>query len=153
MATEAGWGAMDPNSDHQLWSRWTFVIEASKYVRLALVKENALKWLRMGFGSVGRARITESVRRTGPKQQFRINRWVIECEVEGPPAHDPEYVESVRAQFQKFAQAGWGQMATGSTEVRVLAGNKEGGKPRDQMLVIPTIEFPEHPSHPSHKES
>ncbi len=137
MATEAGWGAMDPNSANQLWSRWTFTVRSTKYIPLREVQENVTRWLRQGFGSIGRARVTE---RRGPSVS---NTWTIECEVEGVAAHDPGFVESVRLQFLGFVEKGWGMLATGETEVRILAGDVEDGRPRDQLLVMPSIPIPE----------
>ncbi len=47
------WGKMDPNSDHQLWSHWTFTVYGGKSVPIKEVQENVARWLKMGFGSVG----------------------------------------------------------------------------------------------------
>ncbi len=139
MATEAGWGALDPNSDHQLWSRWTITVKSTKYVPLVDVRHNAHKWLKQGFGTMGRARVREFIGTS------ILNKWIIECEVEGAPAHDPGYVGSVRLQFLRFVELGWGMLATGETEVILLAGNVEDGKPRQQLLVIPTIPISSNP--------
>ena len=46
---EAMWKGMDPNSAHQLWSRWTFLVHG-KRIPLSAVKRNAARWLRSGFG-------------------------------------------------------------------------------------------------------
>lgn len=124
---EKPWGGMNPNSSHQLWSRWTFrVYEAGKHPPLGEVKLNAARWLEQGFGSVGRAKVEELVR------GYRIT-----AEVEGPPAHDPQYVQSVRRQFRNFVEKGWGPLATSSLKAVVLAGDRQDGKPLDQLVVIP----------------
>ena len=124
------WGPMDPNSQHQLWSSWTFIIHEpyGKHVPFNLVELNAANWLRKGFGSVGRARVTE-----------RVTHYVIEAQIEGVPAHDPDYVKSVERGFTKFIEQGWGPLAVGSVNVQILAGDQQDGKPRSQLVVMPHV--------------
>ena len=126
------WGGMDPNSHHQLWSRWEFtIIESGKHPPLAEVKNAAARWFRTGFGTAGRFRIEE-----------RVRTWVITLEVEGAPAHDPDYVAAVSLQFQRdFVEKGWGQLAVGVVEAKVIAGDRQNGKPRDQLVVMPRIDL------------
>jgi hypothetical protein len=123
----------NPNGAKQLWSRWEFEIrEAGKRPALADVELNVTRWLRAGFGSAGRARVVRTVL-----------GWRIDLIIEGPPAHDPGYVTSVRRDFQRtFVEKGFGQFATSDVRVNVLAGDIEDGKPRAQMveLLHPQIE-------------
>lgn len=128
MVGKAPWGAMQPNSQHQLWSRWRFVVHSTKPVPYREVVENAMRWLRQGFGSVGQARITE-----------RVLTWEIECIVEGVPSHDPGYVAHVRRKFRGFVVAGWGVAAVDSVSVKVLAGDVQDGRPRSQLVAMPSI--------------
>jgi hypothetical protein len=120
----------NPNGAKQLWSKWTFTIHAAGgRASRQEVELNAARWLKKGFGSAGRARILPT--RDG---------WKIECLIEGPPAHDPEYVASVRRQFQeRFVAPKFGVLAWSSTTVRVMAGDAEDGKPRAQMVEMPHI--------------
>jgi hypothetical protein len=117
----------NPNGAKQLWSRWEFKIrEAGKRPALAEVELNVGRWLRAGFGSAGRARVVRTVL-----------GWRVDLIIEGPPAHDPGYVESVRRDFQaKFVEKGFGQFASSEVSVRVLAGDVEDGKPRAQMVEL-----------------
>ena len=126
------WGRMDPNSHHQLWSRWEFtVFDNGRHPPFKDVKENAARWIRMGFGSAGQIRVQE-----------KLSTWVITLDVEGVPAHDQEYVASVLLQFQKnFVEKGWGPLAVGIVEAKVLAGDKQDGKPREQLVVMPKIQL------------
>lgn len=121
---------MDPNSQHQLWSYWTFTVrEAGRTAPRADVELNAARWLRGGFGSVGEVKVTRA-----------IEGWRIEARVEGVPAHDPGYVASVRQQFQeRFVAQGWGPLATSTVRARVLAGDVQDGNPRAQLVMLPTI--------------
>ena len=123
------WGSMDPNSANQLWSRWTFSVYSDRTVPAQDLRENADRWLRQGFGSCGRFRL-----------RFRRNGAVmIEADVEGVPAHDPGYVASVRMAFARFVEQGWGPVAQAQTEVQLLAGDAQDGRPRSQLVVMPTI--------------
>lgn len=120
------WGPIDPNSAHQLWTRWTFRVNGRR-VPFAEAKLNIARWLSKGFGSVGRASITE--RATG--------QIVTVCEVEGAPAHDPGYVASVRRSFRQFVAQGWGVAAVESVDVEILAGDTQDGRPPAQLVVMP----------------
>jgi len=121
---------MDPNSRHQLWSRWIFdVDEAGRHVPRGDVELNVARWLRAGFGTAGQARVRQTI--TG---------WRIEALIEGKPAHDPGYVASVRLQFQSnFVEKGWGPLARSWVTVKVMAGDVQDGKPRAQILMLPKI--------------
>jgi hypothetical protein len=121
---------MDPNSANQMWSAWTFTVrEAGRTAPRADVELNAARWLRRGFGSVGEARVTRT-----------IEGWRIEARVEGVPAHDPAYVASVKREFrERFCAQGWGPLAWGDVRVRILAGDQQDGRPRDQWIGLPTV--------------
>jgi len=128
MASNQPWAGIDPNTQHQLWSEWRFeVFDCGKHPPFEDVKTNAARWVRMGFGSVGRMRVEE-----------RVRSWAIVVQVEGVPANDPSYVRSVRQQFQKhFVEKGWGPLAVGIVEVKLLAGDIQDGKPPQQLVVMP----------------
>jgi hypothetical protein len=127
----AAYGPIDPNSEHQMWSRWVFGVESP--VKQPDVEEcitNAQRYFAKGFGTVGRVRCDQ-----------QGTYYCLVVEVEGPPAHDPGYVESVRRQFVKrFMAQGFGPSAylTRFT-AGVLAGNCEDGQPPTQMLVMPSV--------------
>lgn len=123
---------MDPNTQHQLWSRWRFGIrEAGRQVPRADVELNAARWICKGFGSAGRVRVLRTVR-----------GWLIEALIEGVPAHDPGYVASVRQQFrQRFVEPGWGMFAHGRVSAYVMAGDVQDGKSRAQMVMMPVLDL------------
>jgi hypothetical protein len=118
----------NPNGAKQLWSKWTFkVYEIGRHCPRSEVEINAARWIYKGFGSAGRIRAL----------QHSVG-WEIECLIEGPPAHDPGFVESVRQQFQRdFVSKGWNALSWSSVKVRVMAGDVEDGKPRAQMIEMP----------------
>lgn len=123
---------MNPNSEHQLWSAWTFrVFDAGRLVPRADVETNAARWLNKGFGSVGAIQCSRT-----------RNGWLIRARVEGAPAHDPAYLQRVCSEFQtRFVAQGWGPMATSRVEVRILAGHVQDGKPPSQWIDAPTIKL------------
>lgn len=122
---------MNPNSANQLWSRWDFGIEeAGRHVSRKDVEYNAAKWIKAGFGTAGQVRVMQTIR-----------GWNIEALIEGRPAHDPSYVESVRRQFQqRFVEHGWGPFARSTVKVKVLAGDVQDGKPSSQLVMVPFLD-------------
>lgn len=121
---------MDPNSQNQMWSEWTFTVhEIGRRVSRENVTYNVAGWLRMIFGSAGAARVRPT-----------LDGWEIKARVEGKPAHDPALVDNVRQQFARnFVAKGWGIGAWSTVEARVLAGSLQDGKPAPQWVGIPTI--------------
>jgi hypothetical protein len=123
---------VDPNSQNQFWSEWTFVVhDSGRLVPRKAVDLNIARWLCSGFGSAGAYRLTHTT-----------DGWKIMVRIEGVPAHDPEYVKSVRKQFARdFVAKGWGPMAWSTTHARVLAGNIQDGSAAPQWVSIPTIKI------------
>lgn len=136
MGANAEWtGTEQPNSANQRWSRWVLGIRAD--VKRPSVKEcaeNAQRFFAKGFGRAGRVRCDQK----GSYYSFVV-------EVEGPPAHDPEFVRNVRQQFRaNFVEKGFGSGARLVTfEVGILAGSREDGSPPEQLLVLPHIDLKE----------
>jgi hypothetical protein len=131
--TARPWGTLDPNSQHQLWSRWVFGVEASprKLPDVKECAENARRFFAKGFKStMGQVRCD---------QQGTYYCFIVE--IEGPPVHDPEYRAEVKARFEeKFMRLGFGPSARLTRfHAGVLAGDKEDGRPPEQLLVMPTL--------------
>ena len=124
--------AGNPNSANQRWSSWEFrIFEGGRHVNMASVQYNAGRWLRQAFGTAGRVHV---------RSVFR--GWKVQCLVEGPTAHDPQYVEAVRRQFQRdFVAKGWGPMAWSTVKTRIMAGSLQDGKPPAQMIEVPFIDL------------
>lgn len=120
----------DPNSQNQLWSKWTFkIFDGGKILPEQEVFKNLHAWLIKGFGTAGR---------------FKLERdlwgWKAVVEIEGPPANDKEYIRHVKTQFQKnFVEQGWGNFAVGTVAVKILSGDKQDGTDRSQLIVLPSI--------------
>lgn len=128
MSEPRPFGPIDPNSEHQLWSHWKLRVAGGRRLSRADIESNTCRWLRAGFGSVGRARISRTV-----------EGYLIEVQVEGVPAHDPDYLASITRQFDRFVADGWGPLAVASVDVNIIAGDVQDGSPRRQAVVIPTI--------------
>lgn len=126
---------MNPNSQHQIWSQWEFVIQADiKRPAYDECKENFRKWVEMGFKTkMGRGKIL----------MWPNGKYHFVVQIEGPPAHDPEYRESVKANFaEHFVTRGFGSGAVlEQFEVGILAGDSEDGKPPSQLIVIPKLDL------------
>lgn len=123
--TKKPWGSMNPNSQNQLWSKWTFTV-VGRPVAILDLRTASLAWLRKVFGSHGRAR----VRMTGSKV-------IIEAQIEGAPAQDPEFVKSVRQRFSRFVFDGFGRTAMCNVKVKILSGDAQDGRPRNHLVVMP----------------
>jgi len=66
--------------------------------------------------------------------------YVIQIEVEGPPAHDPAFVAAIRRDvIARIVTGGFGDAAVLTRwEVSILAGDTEDGRPRQQLVVVPS---------------
>lgn len=123
------WGSIDPNSTHQVWSRWTFTVaDLGAHPDYKSVKSNFARWARKGFGSVARAKVEE-----------KIDTWVMLVEAEGVPVQDPTYRTAVQLGFDRFVEQGWGHLGIGKVDAELLAGENDSGKPRTQLVVMPII--------------
>lgn len=125
---------LNPNSQHQMWSRWIFAVEpeAGRHPpRVSVLIDNMCRFSRAGFKStVGRVRCEHTER-----------CYSMIVEIEGPPAHDPGYVASVKKEFiAKFMVPAFGSGARlARFEVGVLSGDKQDGTPPDQLLILPQL--------------
>lgn len=129
------WGAMNPNSRHQLWSRWKFVFTAVRRPPVVEVRDNARRFFKQLFRTdVGQIRVSWAVGGT----------WTIELRLEGPPAHDPDCRASAQHQFvEHFMKRGFGPYSElVSMDVAILAGDEQDGKPSSQLIVLPPIALP-----------
>lgn len=126
------WGGMDPNTQHQRWSRWTVALEALPGRPLPSVQEitdNARRFYKTLFASsIGRVRA-----------DIRGRFVEIVTEIEGPAAHDPDLRAHAILQIREhFIRKGFGH-ADCAVTVGVLAGDCQDGKPPAQLIVMPNI--------------
>lgn len=125
---------MDPNSQHQVWSLWEYRAypDGSKRPDLALVKRNCARFGRVLFGRASEMSIREAF---DERRRF----WEIKVLTEGHPVHEPRYTEWVHAQWRRFLAAGFGATCEVRCHARLEAGDRQDGRPADQLLILPTL--------------
>lgn len=128
------YGGIDPNSEHQLWARYTFKVYGGRIIPDREARLNITRWLRHMFGAAGRVRFLTTIE--GPRNTVVFT---AEVEAEGRAAHDPTYESYVRREWDKLVEKGWGRTAIGALHIKILAGDLQDGKPREQLIVMPSI--------------
>lgn len=118
---------IDPNTEHQLWSEWRFVVVGPRRPPIQAMLANFVRWAQR-FEAATHVRV-----------QRRVHDDLLVALVEGVPAHDPDYQRNVRQAFRSFVSAGWGPLGAGELSVRVLAGDTQDGRPRAQLLALPHV--------------
>ena len=122
---------MDPNSQHQLWSKWTVTVTpptAPKLRTMAEVETNAARFFRKAFGTATQCRILATP-----------DFWTFEVRTEGHPVHDPAYADYMAQAFARFFTEGFGVGTQVATASKLEAGSRQDGTPADQMLILPTF--------------
>jgi hypothetical protein len=126
---------MNPNSQHQRWSFWEYRVypDSTKRPTYELVKKNAARFGRLLFGSASQMRLTCATDDVG-----RLY-WEIAVLTEGHPVHEPGYVSWVHHQWAKFCRQGFGQTCEIRSHARLEAGDREDGRPADQLIMLPPL--------------
>ena len=133
-------GDADPNSTHQLWSRWTFKLRSERLDRhppQTPLHHAFRRWCGVSFGSAGEAHCDEWVHTHGPTQTVTAKGYILWCEVEGPPVTEPTFQLFVRRRFRIFVDVNWSRRVLFEMDSCILAGDAEDGKPPRQLLVLP----------------
>ena len=131
---------MNPNSAHQNWSEWVFVVEAAgPQPRLEAVTLPMGRFFTSVFGSTGRVKIEQAVNAVR-----RRTTWTITAQVEGESLYQAGWRARVKASFIGAAKRRFGACALTSMDVRLLAGQTEDARPSTQWLILPAIEIPAH---------
>jgi hypothetical protein len=126
---------MNPNSANQRWSLWEYRIFPSGLKRPSYqtVKANAARFGRLAFGSASEMRVQWRT------DDFGRLCWVITVLSEDHPVHDATYVEWMHRQWHRFFTEGFGPGSTIQSHARLMAGDREDGRPADQLIVLPGI--------------
>jgi hypothetical protein len=126
---------MNPNSAHQLWSLWQYRVEPSwtRHLSFATVKANVARFGRLLFGSASEMRLHCATDGDG-----RLY-WEITVRTEGHPVHDPQYVEWMHARWRQFLAQGFGATSPIRAHARLEAGDRQDGRPADQLIVMPAL--------------
>ena len=133
---------MDPNSKNQMWSRWTYTVYpmALKRPNLATVKYNCAKFGKKVFQSASEMSVMCGLEKAKPGEKRRLF-WEIDIRTEGHPVHDTAYVEYVHDLWRRFFREGFGQQCEINCKAKLEAGDRQDGKPADQLIIIPTIKI------------
>jgi hypothetical protein len=131
---------MDPNSQNQRWSKWWFRLGHrgagfSKLVTIAEIESNFRRFLAKLFRSTVGAMGFE-------RKGGRLTVWVL-IEGEHITPHDPTYRKYIRDTATAFFVAGFGPNTVVAVTAKLMAGSAQDGKPSEQMLILPTINFRE----------
>jgi len=126
---------MDPNSAHQRWSLWQYRVYPDQTHRpsFATVKANVARFARLTFGSTSEMRIV-----CATDDQARLY-WELSVRTEGHPVHDPRYVDWMHAQWRRFLLNGFGSSCIIHPHARLEAGDRQDGRPADQLIILPTL--------------
>jgi hypothetical protein len=127
---------MDPNSQHQSWSKWSYRVypEAARRPSFAMVKLLAARYARELFGAASQMRI-----RYGTDDAGKLC-WDFEVLSEGHPVHDPDFVDTIHRLWAAFLKTGFGggcKITRATAELK--AGAREDGRPADQLIILPSL--------------
>jgi hypothetical protein len=126
---------VDCNSQHQLWTLWTYTLRPSPRCHPSFedVRENCARFGVKAFG------MTAAMRVRGVSRPQDRDNWEIEVLAEGVPGHDPRYAEWMHRQWMRFFRSGFGSSCQVAADVCVMAGDRQDGMRPDQMIIVPTI--------------
>lgn len=122
---------MDPNSAHQLWSKWIVTVRPNIRFQPSFetVQANTVRFVRKGFGSGGQFKL----------EQF-AKAWVVTFLVDAQRhPNDPETFKYFGRAFTMFFQNAFGSQAEVVVKARLLAGARLDGRPPDQLIMMPSI--------------
>lgn len=127
---------MDPNSRNQRWSLWQYRVypDAQHRPDFARVKANAARFGRLVFGSASEMRVVCATDDAG-----RLY-WEITVRSEGHPVHDALYVEWMHRQWRSFLRTGFGTSSEICAHARLEAGDRQDGRPADQLILLPELQ-------------
>jgi hypothetical protein len=125
---------MNPNSAHQMWSRWTFTVVARRPRTIKDISANVARFGRKAFGSATAMRARPLV-----SDARGAVAWEFDIRTEGHPVHDVAYVTWMTAQWRRFFLEGFGVGTTVTCETRLEAGSRQDGTPSDQLIILPSI--------------
>lgn len=131
---------MNPNSQHQLWSKWTYRVrpDPRHHPTMADVQLNCARFGKKAFGEAAQMRIRFQQIAIGVGMRLH-DVWEISVLAEGLPAHEAPFAEWMHAKWLRFFRNGFGVGCRVTSEAHVMAGDVQDGRPPDQMLIVPTI--------------
>ena len=126
----------NPNTQHQIWSKWSFRVKLGSKIppRIEVTRFECARFGRVAFGTYD-----------SNGTQMRVDRsregYIVEVMTEGWAVHDIAFREHMRMNWEKFFVAGLGPGTVVEMEAKLMAGNRQDGKPAEQLLVLPELEL------------
>ena len=99
----------------------------------ATVKLNCARFGRLMFGSVSEMHLRDAT------DEYGKRFWEIKILSEGHPVHDPQYTEWMHGQWRRFLKNGFGLQCAIHAHARLEAGDREDGRPADQLIILPPL--------------
>jgi hypothetical protein len=122
---------MNPNSTHQLWSKWIVTIRPTGpgVPQFEYVTTNTARFMRKAFGSAASCRVRQIAR-----------AWVVEvlADAQYHPL-DADSFDALSRHFTQFFRNGFGESADVRVKARLMAGSRIDGRPPDQLLMMPSL--------------
>ena len=124
---------MNPNSQNQRWSRWTFTVKPVLWRPLIFesVRETCARFGRVTFGTASQMNVARDPVRCV---------WVVQVRTEGHPVHDPAFVQSMSTQWRLMFEHNFPQGCTVTVDAQLEAGSRQDGTPPDQLVMLPSIQ-------------
>ena len=97
------------------------------------VKSNCARFGRIVFGSASSMQVRHATDAQGRAY------WEVSVLSEGHPVHDTTYTTWMHAQWTTFFEHGFGVGCEVQTHARLEAGDRQDGRPSDQLIVLPSI--------------
>ena len=126
------WGAMNPNSAHQEWARWVYVVTTRTTRSHAETVSALAPALRRAFGSAAQLSVDVVI--------FAASAvWTLQVIAEHSAMHETGRVtERHRAVLAALSEH-WRDATVQVSAPRLLAGARPDDAPREQLIVAPRI--------------
>lgn len=124
-------GIINPNTQHQRWSRWTFHVITGRDVPYTDARSRFVQMARRHFGTNGQARVDHYFNRS-----TRKHVWVFEVMVDTDHPHDPQYSAYMRRGWTRFFTDGFGLGTDITIQHVLLAGDWQDGRPASQVVMM-----------------
>jgi len=131
---------MNPNSTHQLWSRWTVDVQVPFHpthlhpLFFAEMKRATASYFRKLFGSASEMRLLI-------KPDLKVFRLRVEVRTEGPPANESDYRKIAMNDIGNFFGKNLRKYGRVNVHVDIVieAGDPGNGNPPSQLIIAPPI--------------
>jgi hypothetical protein len=130
-----------PNTQHQTWARWAFVVHASPATFAVPVFEEVRQNCARFFALLTRGGAAFlNVEQVALPTTPGVVRYVVTLRWDNRQALDPAFQAAIGRRVGRFFADGLGPTATVHLKPVVIeAGDAENGRPPAQLLIVPNI--------------